>query len=103
VHPAAVIAAAVALATAAPAHVSHGGPTKPFHQRHAVRAYFGDPRVESGDEADGTFPFVVDLSTHASADFRVVAAVLAVSVRGEASQSVLAGGIVRAHVCPPAC
>jgi hypothetical protein len=59
---AAVIAAAAALATAAPAHASYGWPIMPFHQQHAVRAYFGDPRIAGHDEADGSFHFGIDIS-----------------------------------------
>jgi hypothetical protein len=57
-----VAAAAVALATAAPAHAGYGWPLKPFHQQHAVRGFFGDPRIAGHDEAHGTFHFGVDIS-----------------------------------------
>jgi hypothetical protein len=57
----AAAAAAVALATAAPAHASYGWPLKPFDRQHAVRGYFGDPRIAGNDEAEGTFHFGIDI------------------------------------------
>jgi hypothetical protein len=57
-----VAAAVVLLGTAAPAHASYGWPIKPFHEQHAVRAYFGDPRIAGHDEAGGAFHFGIDIS-----------------------------------------
>jgi hypothetical protein len=56
-----LFATAAALASAAPAHAAYGWPIKPFHSQHAVRAYFGDPRIAGNDEADGTFHFGIDI------------------------------------------
>jgi hypothetical protein len=53
--------AAATFATAAPAHASYGWPVKPFHRQHAVRGYFGDPRIAGRDEALGTFHFGIDV------------------------------------------
>jgi hypothetical protein len=58
----AAAAAAVVFAAAAPARASYGWPLKPFHTQHAVRGYFGDPRIAGNDEADGTFHFGIDIS-----------------------------------------
>jgi hypothetical protein len=58
---AAVAASLVSLAVAAPAHASYGWPLRPFHEQHAVRAYFGDPRIAGNDEAHGTFHFGIDI------------------------------------------
>jgi hypothetical protein len=59
---AAFAAAVAALAAAGPAQASYGWPIKPFHQQHAVRAFFGDPRIAGHDEAHGTFHFGIDIS-----------------------------------------
>ena len=53
---------ALLFASAAPAHASYGWPVKPFHRQHAVRGYFGDPRIAGNDEAGGTFHFGIDIS-----------------------------------------
>ena len=54
---------ATALATSGPA-LSYGWPVKPFHQQHAVRAYFGDPRIGSDGRGgqSRTLHFGVDVS-----------------------------------------
>ena len=57
----AALAAAI-LATAAPAHASYGWPVKPFHEQHAVRAFFGDPRTGDMILADGSFHFGIDVA-----------------------------------------
>ena len=54
--------AAATLATAAPAHAAYGWPVKPFHRQHAVRAYFGDPRIGDLGFARGTLHFGIDVS-----------------------------------------
>jgi hypothetical protein len=56
----ALVVAAV-LASAAPAQASYGWPIKPFHRQHAVRAFFGDPRIAGNDEAHGSFHFGIDI------------------------------------------
>jgi hypothetical protein len=62
----ALLAAAVLallFASSTPAHAaSYGWPLKPFHRQHAVRGFFGDPRILGNDEADGTFHFGIDIS-----------------------------------------
>jgi len=56
-------AAAVALATAAPATAgSYRWPLKPFDHQHPVRGFFGDPRIEGHDAEHGTFHFGIDIS-----------------------------------------
>jgi len=52
---------ALLFASAAPAHASYGWPVKPFHRQHAVRGFFGDPRIAGNDEAHGTFHFGIDV------------------------------------------
>jgi hypothetical protein len=63
-----VLVASPASATAASAHTragwSYGWPVKPFDRQHAVRGYFGDPRIEP--KPDGSrvrqFHFGVDVA-----------------------------------------
>jgi hypothetical protein len=54
----------VALATSSPAAGGYGWPVKPFHRQHAVRGYFGDPRI-GADGRGGTsrsLHFGIDIS-----------------------------------------
>lgn len=55
----AALAAALTLATAAPARASYGWPLMPFHVQHPVRGYFGDPRIQG---ASHTLHFGIDIS-----------------------------------------
>jgi hypothetical protein len=59
-HIASIAAAAIALATAAPAQAgSYGWPVKPFHEQHPVRGYLGDPRIAGESH---TTHFGIDIS-----------------------------------------
>jgi hypothetical protein len=57
------VAAAAALATAAPATAGYGWPVKPFHQQHPVRGFFGDPRIGiDGGVVKHTLHFGIDVA-----------------------------------------
>lgn len=60
---AAIVAAAVWAAAAAPSAHAYGWPLKPFERQHPVRGYFNDPRLAgTADGISESFHFGIDIS-----------------------------------------
>lgn len=90
---AAAAVAALVFAAAAPARASYGWPIKPFHQQHAIRGYFGDPRIAGHDEAHGTLHFGIDISApNGTPVYATIDGVAAIMTTHRDTVTVSAGG-----------